>query len=74
MMQVPPGQSILAGSRSWPIWFGIAAITLVAGALLSIWLGRQHSIKAKAIWTVIVFAVPVVGPLCWFVLGRERRK
>ncbi|MBC7790279.1 MAG: PLDc_N domain-containing protein [Anaerolineae bacterium] len=74
MIQVPPGQSILAGSRSWPIWFGLVAIILFAAALLSIWLGRQHSVKAKLIWTAIVFVVPVLGPLSWFLLGRERRK
>ena len=74
MMQVPPEQSILAGSRSWPLWFTVAAITLFSCALLSIWLGKQHSVKSKVIWTAVVFVVPVLGPLSWFVLGRERRK
>ncbi|MBA3560536.1 MAG: PLDc N-terminal domain-containing protein [Gemmatimonadaceae bacterium] len=74
MIQVPPGQSILAGSRSWPIWFFLFAVMLFAGALLSIWLGKQHSVKAKVIWTAIAFAVPIIGPLSWFALGRERRR
>jgi len=74
MIQVPPGQSILAGSRSWPIWFGLFAIVLFAGAVLSIWLGREHSVKAKVIWTAIALAVPIIGPLSWFALGRERQR
>ncbi|MGI9076336.1 MAG: PLD nuclease N-terminal domain-containing protein [Gemmatimonadaceae bacterium] len=74
MTQVPPGQSLLAGSRSWPIWLASGTIILLVGALLSVWLGKQHSVKAKAIWTAIIFAVPVLGPLSWFLLGRERQR
>lgn len=71
MIQVPPGQSLLAGSREWPIWFGFVAVILVAGALMSIWLGRHHSPKAKVLWTAVVIAIPILGPLAWFALGRE---
>lgn len=74
MIQVPPGESLLAGSRDWPFWLAAAAVIAVVGALLSIWLGRAHSTKAKALWTVIAVALPIVGPLCWFVLGRERSR
>ena len=73
MLQVPPGRSLLAGRWDWPIWFGATAIILLGASLLSIWLSPHHSPKAKTIWTVIVF-VPILGPLGWFLLGRERRK
>jgi hypothetical protein len=73
MMQVPPAESMLAGSRSWPLWlFAAWAIGSVA-ALLSIWLGRHHAPRVKVIWTVLVIALPIVGALGRFVLGRQRR-
>lgn len=71
-MQVPPGESLLAGSRNWPLWLFVGWAVLGAIALLSIWLGRQHSPRAKTIWTVLVIVVPIAGALAWFVLGRQR--
>ena len=74
MMQVPPGESLLAGSRSWPLWLFAAWAIGGAAALLSIWLGRHHSPRVKVIWTVLVIFVPIVGALSWFILGHQRRK
>jgi hypothetical protein len=74
MIQVPPGRSVLAGGRDWPLWF--AAIAVIAGvaALASIWLGRHHSPRAKIVWTVIVIVIPILGPIAWFVLGWQGTK
>ena len=55
-------------------WIGAAWFAAAALALTSIWRGRAHSAKAKAVWTVIVVLVPVVGAAAWFILGRERRR
>jgi Phospholipase_D-nuclease N-terminal len=74
MMQVPPAESMLAGSRSWPLWLFAAWAIGSAAALLSIWLGRHRAPRVKVIWTVLVVAVPVAGALAWFVLGRERKR
>jgi hypothetical protein len=74
MIQVPPGESMLAGSRSWPLWFFAAAAIGAALALLSIWLGRQHATRVKVIWTVLVLGLPIVGAVAWFVLGHQRHK
>ena len=74
MMQVPPGESMLAGSQSWPLWLFAAWAIGAAAAVLSIWLGRHRAPRVKLIWTVISLAVPVVGALGWFVLGRERKR
>jgi hypothetical protein len=74
MMQVPPGESMLAGSQSWPLWLFAAWAIGAAAAVLSIWLGRQRAPRVKLIWTVISLAVPVVGALGWFALGRERKR
>ncbi len=74
MIQVPPGRSLLAGSRDWPVWLATAAVIFLVAALFSIWLGRRHSRKAKVIWTVIILLVPILGPIAWALLGRERRR
>jgi phospholipase D-like protein len=74
MMQVPPGESMLAGSQSWPLWLFAAWAIGGAAALLSIWLGRHRALRVKLIWTVLAVAVPVVGALAWFVLGRESKR
>ena len=55
------------------IWVGTAAVVLLVAALPSIWLGRRHSTKVKVIWTAIAILVPIIGPLAWLALGRERR-
>jgi hypothetical protein len=71
MMQVPPGESMLAGSRSWPLWLFVLWAAGTVAALFSIWFGRHHSPRAKTIWTIIVVALPIAGALGWFVLGRQ---
>jgi hypothetical protein len=73
MMQVPPRESMLAGSRSWPLIFFAAWTIGSVAALLSIWLGRHHARRVKVIWTVLVLGLPIVGALAWFVLGHQRR-
>lgn len=71
--QVPPAHSLLAGGRTWPLWFAAGSVILAVAALISIWLGRHHSTSAKLVWTVAVLVLPIIGPIGWFVLGRERR-
>jgi hypothetical protein len=73
MLQVPPANSLLAGRADWPMWFAGSAVILLVGALISIWWSPRHGSKAKWVWTAIV-VVPILGPLGWFVLGRERKK
>jgi hypothetical protein len=73
-MQVPPDRSLLAGHTNWPLWLTAAAIIIAVAALASIWLGRHHSTRAKLVWTVIVVVIPILGPIGWFVLGREKRR
>ena len=74
MTQVPPARSLLAGQWNWPVWFIAAVVITGVAALASIWLGRHHSVRAKIVWTVVVLVIPIIGPVAWFVLGRERRK
>jgi hypothetical protein len=72
--QVPPDRSLLAGSQDWPLYFAVATAAADVAALTSIWLGRHHSKRAKVVWTVIVLAVPILGAIGWFLLGRERKR
>lgn len=60
--------------EGWPAWLAGGALLLLLAALTSIWRGRRHSPSAKIVWTLVATLVPIVGPLGWFLLGRERRK
>ncbi len=54
-----------------------ALLFLVAvdiAALVSVWRSPVHSRKAKGLWTGIVVAVPLLGAIGWFALGREGRR
>lgn len=56
-------------------WYvGLAILVIDLGALVSIWRSGLHSTKAKLLWTLLVAALPVLGALAWFPLGRERRR
>ncbi|HEX6630740.1 MAG TPA: PLDc N-terminal domain-containing protein [Gemmatimonadaceae bacterium] len=56
-------------------WYvGLAILVIDLGALVSIWRSDLHSTRAKLLWTLIVAALPVLGALAWFPLGRERRR
>lgn len=52
--------------------FGVAFVLFLL-ALRSIWISRAHATRVKIIWTAISL-VPYLGPLGWFLLGRERRR
>lgn len=54
-------------------WIGLAAVALAAMAMRSVWTSRVHAARVRAIWSAIVL-IPFIGPLGWFVLGRERRR
>ena len=55
-------------------WIGAIVLAVNLVALVSIWRSTQHSTKARVVWTLIVVALPVLGALAWFPLGRERRR
>lgn len=62
-----------AGSWDWPLWLLALAVILCLAALITVWLGRHHSIASRILWTFVVILIPIVGPLAWFTLGWERR-
>lgn len=65
---VPPLPLTAAG------WGLLVAVALDVAALATIWTGRRHSAKAKALWTILVLLLPILGAIGWFLLGHERRR
>jgi hypothetical protein len=54
-------------------WILLGVFVLAALALRSIWISRTHAPRVKMIWSAVAL-VPVVGPLAWFVLGKQKRQ
>lgn len=51
----------------------VAILALDAVALVQVWRDRRRSDVVKAVWTVVIVAVPVIGVVGWVVnwlLGR----
>ena len=59
-----------------PSW-GILGIPLIAGvvlfviALISIARNRTYTSGGTVVWALIVLALPLLGPLLWFLIGRR---
>jgi hypothetical protein len=54
-------------------WAAVVLVGADVAALASIWRSRAHGVRAQVIWTAVVAALPVLGAIAWFALGRERR-
>jgi uncharacterized membrane protein len=54
-------------------WILLALFLLAILALRSVWMSSAHARRVKVIWSAIAL-VPLIGPLAWFVLGRDRRR
>ena len=59
-----------------PNW-SIMALPLIAGvvlfvvALVSITRNRTYTSGGTVVWALIVLALPVLGPVLWFLIGRR---
>lgn len=61
-----------------PMWFEVAVMLplilhflLLVAALISVGRNRRHTSTAKGVWVLIIIAVPVLGPILWFLIGRN---
>lgn len=61
-----------------PVWFEVAVLLplivhllLLVAALIGIGRSRRHTSTAKGVWIIIAIAVPVLGPILWFLIGRN---
>lgn len=50
---------------------GVLVAALLVAALISIIRNKNQPPVAVALWILVVFAVPVLGPLLWFFAGRR---
>jgi hypothetical protein len=46
-------------------------VVLFLAALISVVRNRNHTSGGKVVWALIVLALPVLGPVAWFLLGRR---
>ncbi|MGC0143693.1 PLDc N-terminal domain-containing protein [Pseudactinotalea sp. Z1732] len=51
--------------------FALAWLALIVAALMSIAQSRNYTSGIKALWVLAVFALPFLGPLAWFLIGRH---
>lgn len=61
-----------------PMWFEVAVwlplilhFLLLVAALISVGRASRHTSAAKGVWVIVVFVVPVLGPILWFLIGRN---
>ena len=49
----------------------IAGVILFVGALISIARNGTYSSGGTVVWALLVLALPVLGPVLWFLIGRK---
>ena len=49
-------------------------VVLFVGALISIARNRTYSSGGTVVWALLVLALPVLGPVLWFLIGRKAPK
>lgn len=60
-------------------WIGLIVAWVLAGiqlvlfiaALISVIASKRYTGGGKFLWAVLVFALPILGPIGWFVAGRK---
>ncbi|WP_086821006.1 PLD nuclease N-terminal domain-containing protein [Allokutzneria sp. NRRL B-24872] len=52
---------------------GVAALVIYIAALVGIVRSENYAPGGKAIWALAVLAFPFLGPLFWFVWGKNSR-
>ena len=50
---------------------GIGLIVLFLAAVVSIVNSRSYSAGLKVLWILAVLAFPLLGPLAWFLIGKN---
>ncbi|NLU84324.1 hypothetical protein HCA44_16235 [Rhodococcus sp. HNM0569] len=50
---------------------GIALVVLFVAALVSVVRSDNYRAGGKAVWILLVLAFPFLGPVVWFVWGKD---
>lgn len=56
------------------IWSGVVVV-LLAVTVLALWQAlrsKAHTGGQQLLWALVIVAVPMLGAIAWFVLGRTR--
>lgn len=51
----------------------IAQVILFVAGVISALGNDRYSAIGKALWVVVMFFFPIIGPLVWFIVGRNVR-
>ena len=52
---------------------GVALLALFIAALVSIVQSENYANGGKALWALACFAFPFIGPVLWFLVGKDSR-
>ena len=73
LMAIEGGGPLLFDSVTWIsalVCAGPFALLLATGALVSIWRSNRQR-TAKSGWSLVVLALPLLGPLVWFLTASR---
>lgn len=48
-----------------------AGVAVFVAALISVARNKKYASGGTVIWTLIILALPVLGPILWFLIGRK---
>lgn len=67
------GGSGFIGGAFFVVWLiiGLVQLILFIAALVSILSSKRYTGGGKFLWVVVVFFAPFLGPIGWFVAGRN---
>lgn len=71
--QVDSGYAVSIGLVILLAVVAIAALVLFIAALVSVLSSTVLSGVGKIVWILLIFVFPLLGPLLWFLLGRNVR-
>ena len=60
---------VLVGVLGWLVIVGLPALLMLAGIVSCLWSNKSTSLKA--LWLLVIFLAPFIGPLLWFLWGKH---
>jgi Phospholipase_D-nuclease N-terminal len=69
----------LAAVQFGQVFAGVAVVGLIALAIAHVLIalisviGSQQSLGMKLVWFLLIWAMPLIGSVLWFLIGRHER-